>query len=93
LEYPQELCLKIRPERADLVKEDGATLGQLEFSELSRLRPSKRSFLVAEELGIDQGVGERRDVEGDERLSRPGADRRKAKIGAGAGLAVRDCVL
>ena len=35
---PQHLGLEIRPERADLVEEDGAALGELELPERLRVR-------------------------------------------------------
>jgi hypothetical protein len=49
--------LKIRPERADLVKEHRAALSQLELAKLSCLSAGKGALLVAKELRIDQVSG------------------------------------
>ena len=55
---------------ADLVEEQRAALGQLEAAPLARLRAGEGALLVAEQLGLDQRLRQRRAVDLDERLLR-----------------------
>ena len=71
LEHAQELGLRGRAELADLVEEQGAAVGLLELALAPGLRAGERPALVAEQLGLDQGLGQRRAVDPNERLPRP----------------------
>ena len=55
---------------ADLVEEERAAVGQLELPELARVRAGEGALLVAEQLGLDQGVGDRGAVDRHEGLGR-----------------------
>ena len=54
----------------DLVEEQRAAVRQLERARPPRDRAGERALLVAEQLGLEQRVGNRRAVERDERLRR-----------------------
>src|SRR5262245_17381743 len=73
LEHPQELHLEVGPQGADLVEEQGAPLCQLELSELPLVGSGERAPLVAEQLGLDERLGDRRGIDGDERPVAPRA--------------------
>ena len=62
-----------RPERhlADLVEEEGAAARQLEVAPTRLGRPGERAPAVAEELGLEQLLGDRGAIDGDERLLAP----------------------
>ena len=68
-----------RPDLADLVEEEGASLGGLDLARLVAHRPGERPADVAEQLARQQLIGEGGAVHGDERLLRP---RREAVQGA-----------
>src|SRR6185503_12758024 len=84
----QQLRLERLRQGSDLVQEDGALVRGLEEPELRLPRVGERAALVAEELGLSQGVGNRRAVDvhelarraraqavdeaGDQALARPG---------------------
>src|SRR5690606_34128621 len=50
----------------DLIQEDRALVGELEFSDLAFVRAGEGAFLVAEELALHQRFGNRAAVYGDE---------------------------
>jgi hypothetical protein len=52
---------------SDLVEEHGASIGELESTDLPRARAGEGSLLVPEELVLDQSRGNRRAVDGNER--------------------------
>ena len=60
---------------ADLVEEEGAAVGQLEAALLAAGRAGEGALLVAEQLGLEQGLGERRAVHRDERPARARLER------------------
>ncbi len=65
-------------------------MGQLEAAELLRVRAREGALLVAEQLGLHQGFGDRRDVDGHEGLPAAFAarvDRSRDQLLAGAALA------
>ena len=62
-------------EIAHLVEEQRAAVGDLDQAELALARVGERAALVAEQLALDQRLGDRRRVELDER---PGARARDA---------------
>ena len=70
LEHAQQLRLGGRPHLADLVEEERALVRQLELAELLRVRVGERAALVAEELALEQRLGDGGAVERDERLAR-----------------------
>ncbi len=80
LEDAEQLDLDRHGQVADLVEEDGAALGRLEEARAGLERPGERALLVAEELALEEGLGEGRAVDREERAPRP---RRGAVEGAG----------
>ena len=71
LEHPEDLGLRDRREVGHLVEEEGAAVGQLEAPFLPPRRPREGALLVAEELRLEQPLGQRRAVDGDERALPP----------------------
>ena len=70
LERAQDLGLQRQRQVADLVEEQRAAMRQLELARLARDRAGERALLVAEELGLEQRLGNRGAVDGDERRRR-----------------------
>src|SRR5262249_51221898 len=70
LEHAQQLDLRREVDVADLVEKQRAPVRQLEASLLSSFGAGEGPFLVAEELGFDQALGQRRAADLDERLLR-----------------------
>src|SRR5262249_27764512 len=68
LENAQKLCLELRLERAHLVQEETAALGQLELSQTALIGARERPTLVPEQLRLDQGLGETGETDRDERF-------------------------
>src|SRR5208337_2318916 len=56
LEHPQELGLHRDWHVANLIEEQRAAFGLLEFSEVAACRAGEGAFFVAEEFGLDQFV-------------------------------------
>src|SRR5690606_21256317 len=74
----------------DLVEEDRAALRLLEAAELAALGARERALLVAEELRLQEALGECRAVHLDDRTGRtpaPAVDQVGEDLLAGAGLA------
>ena len=67
LQEAEELALDVRGHVADLVQEQRAAVGQLEFAPPPADGAGKRAALVAEQLGFDQFLGNGRAVDFDER--------------------------
>ena len=67
LQHAQELRLRRQAHLADLVEEQHAAGGQLDLARLGLLRAGERAALVAEELRLEQLLGQRRAVQRDER--------------------------
>ena len=90
LQHAQQLHLRAEVDVADLVEKQRAAVGQLEAALLPRLRAGERALLVAEQLGLDQALGQRRAAHLDERLlgaQRVVVDRVRDELLAGARLA------
>ena len=90
LQDAQQLHLGRQVDVADLVEEQRAALGELEPPLLARLGAGERPLLVAEELRLDEAVGQRRAAHLDERLlraQRAVVDRVRDQLLAGARLA------
>src|SRR5437870_7104605 len=90
LEYPQELGLELGPQGADLVEEERAALRELELAKLALVGAGERTLLVAEQVGLDESLGDRRWVDGDEGLLAPRAlmvDGPRDELLAGTALA------
>ena len=66
LEHAEELHLHGRRDLADLVEEERAAVGLLEAADAPLVRAGERALLVAEELALEERLGERRAVERDE---------------------------
>ena len=75
LQYPEELRLELHRQVADLVQEQRTSLRHLESAGPCRGGPGERAFLVAEELALDQVVGEHRAIHCHERPAAPLAGR------------------
>src|SRR5439155_1437307 len=91
LQRPQQLRLSGEGKVDDLIEEKASALGKLELPRLSLMCPGERALLIAEELRLDQGVGNRAAVDGDKRLLATGAqlmDRPSDEFLASAGLAL-----
>ena len=73
LEHAEQLRLAGEAHVADLVEEQRAAGGQLEFAGAGFVGIGERAFLVAEQLAFEQRFGERRAVDGDERMLAPPA--------------------
>ena len=66
LQHAQELGLHGRRQLADLVEEERAAVGQLEAPGLLAVGAGEGAALVAEQLALEQRLGQRRAVERDE---------------------------
>ena len=75
LQHAEQLDLDRGGELADLVEEERAVGRQLEAPGLLPVRPGEGAALVAEQLGLEQRVGQRRAV-----------DRHEGAVGARAGV-------
>src|SRR6185312_9847416 len=73
-ERAQDLRLQREREIADLVEEQRAAVGQLEFTRFPIGGPGERPLLVAEQLGLEQRLRDRRAVDRDERTVGPRAE-------------------
>ena len=89
LEHAQQLRLHRHRELADLVEEERAALRGLDEPRLRGRGAGERALLVAEELALDELIGERRGVHADERPAAPARDVDGARedLLAAAGLA------
>jgi len=67
LQHAQELRLRAEVHLADLVEQERAAVRQLELAALALVRPGEGALLVAEQLALDERLGNRRAVERDER--------------------------
>jgi hypothetical protein len=67
LEHAEQLHLHRHRDVVDVVEEDCAALGQLESTRPRANRAGERPALVAEELRLDEGLGEERAAYRDER--------------------------
>ncbi len=90
LQRAQQLHLHRRRHVADLVEEQRPAVGELEPPELLLDRTGERALLVAEQLALEQRLGQRGAVDLDERAVRAPAqavDRARDQLLARAGLA------
>ena len=90
LEEAQQLGLQRQRHLADLVEEHRAAVGLLEQADLALARVGEGAALVAEQLALEQGIGQRRAGDVRERLVRAVADGVQCARGdvlADAGLA------
>ncbi len=92
LQRAQQLRLHLGPHVADLVEEQGAAVGHLEQAALGADGAGERAARVAEQLGLEQRLGQRRAVDRHERrvgARRVGVDGARDQLLAGARLARR----
>ena len=75
LQHAQHLRLHLQAHVADLVEEQRAAVGQLELAAAPGERAGERALLVAEQLGLDQLLGDRGAVDLHERAPRAGPSR------------------
>ena len=90
LERAQDLRLQRQRQLADLVEEQRAAVRELELARLARRRAGERALLVAEQLRLEQRLGNRRAVDRDERAVGARAQRvqrAREQLLAGAALA------
>ena len=73
LEDAQELRLRHQRQVADLVEEQGPAVGQFDPSEPPLVRAGEGALLVAEDLGLEQRIGNGRTADGLERPRLPAA--------------------
>ena len=73
LQRAQQLRLHLRPHVADLVEEQRAAVRRLEQAALGRDGAGERAPGVAEQLGLEQRLGQRRAVDRHERRRRRAA--------------------
>ena len=73
LENAEELGLRRRGQVRDLVEKQRAAVGEAEVTFLATVRPRERALFVAEQLGLDQRVGDGAAVDADERTVAPPA--------------------
>jgi hypothetical protein len=66
----KELCLQLEGQLRDFVKKDGARAGYLEQAAFECASIRERARLVSEQLALEQSLGNRSAVDGDERLRR-----------------------
>jgi hypothetical protein len=66
LQKPQQLCLRLDRELADLVEEESAAVRQLHAPDLRCPRVGERAALVTEQLALEQCRRNRRAVHADE---------------------------
>ena len=59
LQNAQQFHLGGEAEVADFVEEQGAAVGQFEATFLAGVRPGEGPFFMSEQLGFDQGFGQR----------------------------------
>ncbi|ABA47527.1 hypothetical protein BURPS1710b_2767 [Burkholderia pseudomallei 1710b] len=89
-QHAQQARLQIERHVADLVEKQRAVLGLLEAALARRLRARERAALVAEQLGFEQILRDRRRVQRDERAVRAWAvpvQRARDELLAGARFA------
>ena len=72
---PQELGLLAEGDVGDLVEEEGAAVGQLEAAYPVALGVGEGALDVAEQLALEQRVGDAAGVDGDHRAFAAGGDR------------------
>ncbi len=80
----------LRTDRADLVEEQRAAVGHLELALAPVLRAGERALLVAEQLALEQALGQRAAVDRHDGKVPPragGVDRPRDELLAGAALA------
>ena len=70
LQHPQQLCLQADRQLADLVEQERAAARLLEQPGFVAGRPGERAAHVTEQLGLEQGLGDRRAVDADEGFAR-----------------------
>ena len=90
LEHAQQLGLDRRRHLADFVEEQHAAVGLLDASRLGADRAGERAALVAEQLRLEELIGQRRAVDRDERpvaAARAVVDEARDDFLAGARLA------
>ena len=66
LKEAQQLDLQRQRDVADLVEEQRAAVGQLDLAVGGLDRAGERALLVAEQLALEQVLGDRRAIDGDE---------------------------
>ena len=86
LEETQQLGLQRHRQVADLVEEQGAAVRGFDLAECLLHGTGESPLLVAEQLALEQGIGDRRTVDGHEALTRT---RRQRMQAAGEDLLAR----
>ena len=68
---PQQFGLCAHRHLSDLVQQQRAAFGEFETAGAAFQSPRKRALLVAKNFALDQGLGNRRAIDGDERFVAP----------------------
>ena len=76
LQRAQELHLEVQRQLADLVEEERALVGAWNLPGAARDRAGEGALHVAEELALDEVLGDGAAVDGDERARSRGCERR-----------------
>ena len=90
LQNAQQIGLRLQADVANFVEENRSAFGNFELAFLAVLRAGERAFLVSEEFALEQRLGQRAAVNGDQRMesSRAGmVDRARHQFLAGAAFA------
>src|SRR5262249_33797165 len=90
LQHSEQLHLRLKRELGDFVEEERASVGGLDQARLGAIRTGEGAFLVTEELGFEESLGERAAVdahEGSLLSGRARVDRLREDLLSDAGLA------
>jgi hypothetical protein len=68
LEHAQQIHLQLGGDIADFVEEDGSAVGHFELAALALRGAGERAFLMAEQLGFEERLGQRGAGDRYERL-------------------------
>src|SRR5207245_6922440 len=91
LEHAQDLGLRDQREVGHLVEEERAAVREFEASFLASRGAREGALLVSEQLGLEERLGQRRAVDGDERTVAPSralVDRARHQLLPGTTLAL-----
>src|SRR5690606_42005810 len=70
LQEAQQVRLQLQRQIADFIQKQRSPVGRLDASDLALVGAGERALLMAEQLGLDQVLGNRAAVEGNEGLLR-----------------------
>ena len=68
LQKTQQVGLQLQRQVTDFIEKQRATMGRFDAPGLALMRPGECALFMAEQFGLDQMLGDRPTVDGDERL-------------------------